>query len=414
MKLFKHLFVAAVVLTCAFMGNAQNTTSPYSAFGYGLLNDNATSSQRALGGVGYAMQNGRQVNAMNPASYASTDSLTFLWDIGADVSMLWSKENALKGHSTGGGLDYITMQFPISKTVGGSFGLVPFTSVGYSFGNTLDNGTESQTATGGLNQLYGGLSFRPFKGFSIGANMSYLFGTTLYENYLYTNTSSTSLYERIMQVRSWNLQLGIQYAYSFNENNKATLGLVYSPKKSLQGHTWGAKYDLTNDTRQDTIGYSSLSGNYQTPNSYGIGLGYNYGSKIYAELDVTYQQWKDVKYANIEGFTGNNITFDNRWKVATGLQYTPNYRGSYAKRIQYRIGGYYNHDYINVLGNNVREYGVSIGFGLPTPSTKTLVNLGFEYKHRSTTPVSKINENYFNITLGVTFNEMWFRKSKIY
>ena len=25
-----------------------------------------------------------------------------------------------------------------------------------------------------------------------------------------------------------------------------------------------------------------------------------------------------------------------------------------------------------------------------------------------------IKENYFNITLGLNFNEMWFRKSKIY
>ncbi len=47
-----------------------------------------------MGGVGYAMNSGRQINVMNPASYAAIDSLTFLFDLGADVSMLWSQEGA--------------------------------------------------------------------------------------------------------------------------------------------------------------------------------------------------------------------------------------------------------------------------------------------------------------------------------
>ena len=52
--------------------------TPYSKYGYGILNDQATSAQRSMGGVGYAMASGRQVNVMNPASYAAIDSITFL------------------------------------------------------------------------------------------------------------------------------------------------------------------------------------------------------------------------------------------------------------------------------------------------------------------------------------------------
>jgi hypothetical protein len=67
-----------------------------------------------------------------------------------------------------------------------------------------------------------------------------------------------------------------------------------------------------------------------------------------------------------------------------------------------------------VLGNNVRDYGVSVGFGLPVPSLKTIVNIGIEYKHRQANPNPLIKENYLNITLGVNFNEMWFVKNKLY
>lgn len=92
MKIKSFLLLAVMAMTAAPAALAQ-TTSPYSKFGYGLLGDNATSAQRQMGGVGYAMRSGRQINVMNPASYAAIDSLTFLFDMGTDVSMYWRKDN---------------------------------------------------------------------------------------------------------------------------------------------------------------------------------------------------------------------------------------------------------------------------------------------------------------------------------
>ncbi len=62
--------------------SAQDIVSPYSRLGYGLLNNNATATQRQMGGVGYAMNSGRQINAMNPASYASNELMAFLFYMG--------------------------------------------------------------------------------------------------------------------------------------------------------------------------------------------------------------------------------------------------------------------------------------------------------------------------------------------
>lgn len=64
-------------------------------------------------------------------------------------------------------------------------------------------------------------------------------------------------------------------------------------------------------------------------------------------------------------------------------------------------------------GNNVREYGLTMGFGLPAPGSKTVINLGFEWRHRQANPMPLIKENYFSVTLGVNFNELWFYQSKI-
>ena len=56
---------------------------------------------------------------------------------------------------------------------------------------------------------------------------------------------------------------------------------------------------------------------------------------------------------------------------------------------------------------------MSVGFGFPAVSSKTLVNLGFEYRNRQATPVAMLKEQYFNITLGVNFNQVWFLQSKL-
>jgi len=79
----------------------------------------------------------------------------------------------------------------------------------------------------------------------------------------------------------------------------------------------------------------------------------------------------------------------------------------------FRMGVFYNHDYINITGNNVRDYGASVGVSLPVPNGKTTVNLGLEWRHRYSAPTLLIKENYLNITLGVNFNELWFWKNKI-
>ena len=89
MKETKRWAVAIALLAMAVMAQAEGSvTSPYSRTGYGILNDNASGIQRSMGGVGYAMQNGRVINAMNPASYSQVDSLTFLWDVGLDLTNL--------------------------------------------------------------------------------------------------------------------------------------------------------------------------------------------------------------------------------------------------------------------------------------------------------------------------------------
>lgn len=399
---------------------AADVTTPYSMYGYGVIGDRATSMQRQMGGIGYAMSSGRQINAMNPASYAAIDSLTFLFDMGADVSLLWSREGSERRQSTGGGLDYVTMQFPITKFMGASIGMLPYTSVGYAFGNDIKHGAVENQGTGGINMAYFGLA-GTFKGFSLGANISYNFGNIVNDVYSNPANSGQSLVEHVMEVRDWDLVIGAQYKIPVSRTDNLTLGVTYSPAKSMHGRTWVTLQEMQLESKPDTIGFQHLTGKYGTPNSFGGGVSYNHErmSRWMIEADVTYQLWSKVKYSpiyrtdNPSAMVFQGMQFSDRMRVAVGGEWVPRLRGNYGQRMAYRLGGYFCDDYLSIQGNRVREFGVTCGVGLHTPQDKTLINIGFEWKKRRAYPQELIGENYFNITLGVNFNERWFWQRKI-
>ena len=404
------VLAAVTALSAAMAASAQEGMSPYSRFGYGLLNNNATAAQRQMGSVGYAMNSGRQINVMNPASYACIDTLTFLFDIGTAFTTLKSNENGTNQKNYGGGLDYVTMQFPITKWGGGSIGLVPYSSVGYSFGSKIDNGTSTRQGFGGINQAYLGLSARPFNGFSLGVNMSYLFGYITNDVYVYS--TSTSLFEQVIDVRDWMLQAGVQYSFKPDQRNRFTVGAVFTPGKSFRGKATVVKYDVTANESPDTVASLGLRNNYSRPDTWGAGINWQWDDRLMVEADFTYQPWSKAKFAKMDNFI--HTRFANRYQVGLGAEFVPVLRGgSYIQRIAYRAGAFINHDYMKVRDNNVREFGISCGLGLPTPAGKTRINVGFEYRHRQAHPNPLLKENYFNLTLGVNFNEVWFFKNKI-
>ncbi len=47
------------------------------------------------------------------------------------------------------------------------------------------------------------------------------------------------------------------------------------------------------------------------------------------------------------------------------------------------------------------------------PNGKTMINIGFEWRHRQAYPQALLTENHFTVTLGINFNEMWFFQRRI-
>ncbi|MDE7402377.1 MAG: hypothetical protein K2M87_03065 [Muribaculaceae bacterium] len=412
----KKLTTALLLMAASVLTVLADQNTPYSMYGYGILGDRATSMQRQMGGVGVAMNSGRQVNVMNPASYSAVDSLTFLFDMGADLSIIWSQQGSVKERATGGGLDYVTMQFPLARHFGGSIGLVPYSSVGYAFGNEIKHGTMSNQGSGGINELYLGFSGE-VKGFSLGVNVSYDFGNIVNDVFANPVGGSTKV-EHVMRVRDWNILIGAQYTARFTRNDRIVAGLTWSPKKAMLGRTWVTKQETTLESKPTYLIDTNMRRLYQQPNTVGAGLSYTHEkvSRFNVELDYLWQDWSKAKFSSLyadDKLVFEGMNFQNRQRWSLGAEIVPKVRGSYLERVTYRVGAYYADDYLKIKGNGVREYGVTAGFGFPTPEGKTIVNLGLEWKHRQAHPQSLVAENYLNINLGINFNEVWFFKRKI-
>ncbi len=82
-------------------------------------------------------------------------------------------------------LDYLAIGFPLSKKMGMGFGVMPFTSVGYSLSDIRTNGngaevTNIYTGDGGLNRIYASIGFEPIKDLSLGVTATFNFGSLTY------------------------------------------------------------------------------------------------------------------------------------------------------------------------------------------------------------------------------------------
>jgi hypothetical protein len=423
MTRYKVLISVCLVWMMAIEIAAQTSTnSPYTRYGFGQLSDQSFGNSQAMGGIAYGLRNGLQVNASNPASYSAVDSLTFIFDAGMSLQNANFKEGNVKINAKNSSVDYIAMQFRLAKGLGFSAGFLPYSNVGYNMNKTNKVTTDEHGNTtaanqayvgdGGLQQVYVGLGYQIFKGLSIGTNFSFLYGdithtaSTTFSN---TNAYSSSRSHKI-DVSDYKLDFGLQYTHKLKEKHVLNLGAIYSLGHELNstGYEYVEKYSGNTVITQSV---DTIKNAFALPHTFGLGATYVYDNKLTIGLDYTLQKWEDVKFFNKDG------AFQNRSKISVGAEYLPNPIGrSYFSNIRYRLGAYYSSPYAKIDGKDGnREYGVSVGLGIPLHfyNSRSILNISGQYVKVSPKIKGMLEENYLRINIGLTFNEQWFMKWKV-
>lgn len=412
MKIFKVLTLSLITLL-SFPALAENgMNSPYTRFGFGQLAGMETGTSKGMGGTGIGVHNNNQINLLNPASYAAVDTLTFLLDVGMSLSNTNLSEGSVKMNAANTTFDYLAMQFRLMPRLGFTLGFMPFSNIGYDFSEskTVSNDEEGEITTtnryygtGGLRKVTAGLGYMPFKGLSIGANFSYIYGEIYH--YIYNQYSDTNINSYTKQYRAdittYDIDLGLQYQARFGKS-RFTVGATYRPGHTIDDNA----YIITTISSNDTVSTTSLS----IPTTYGAGISYTYDERLTIAADYSMQQYSTANFFGVQGI--------NRHRASIGMEYIPEQlTRKLFRRVRYRAGLHYATSHYTVDGKpGPTEYGATVGIGLPIMNRwngKSIVNISGQYIHVRPNAPGMITENSLRLNIGLSFNETWFNKWKV-
>lgn len=433
MSFYKKVLGAGILASiCITPAVAQSgTNSPYSQYGLGLLNEQSSGFNRGMNGLGLGFREHNQVNYINPASYSALDSLTFIFDAGLSGQITNFSENGHKINANNADFEYAVAAFRAFKHVGVSFGIVPFTNVGYNYAITdYLNGdrnvayTNTYDGSGGIHQVYFGAGWEFLKGLSIGANVSYLWGDinrSVVNSYSDGSISTLSKYYTAT-VKSYKLDIGLQYQLALNKKNALTIGLTYG-----LGHKLGADPTCsiistnTMTAVADTMSITVNNG-LEMPTSLAAGVMWNHNDKLKLGADFLYQNWGTLKYPvyrvvnDMPKYELVDDYYKDRYKVTLGGEFCNDEMSRrFFDRVRFRAGVSYATSYYKVNGvNGPDEISASIGFGIPIVNAynnRSVLNISGQWVHSAAKGL--LTENTFRINIGITFNERWFMKWKV-
>lgn len=407
------LLLLLVQPACSFGQYSSN--SLYSVFGIGDLISNSFAKQSGMGRAGVALASDGFINTMNPATLTAFGSTDVLLDMG--ISAYYSKYTA-NGESVStfdGNLDHFAFGFPIAKWWGSSLGIKPFSEVGYSVststvyeGSTAEIDTEF-SGTGGISQIFWDNSFMLGKNLSLGLSLSYLTGTIyqtettdLLSAGFYTVETTNSYYLN-------NIYLGVGLLYNLHlRNDMLSIGLSYHPRLDLIA-TYNHEVTVVTEDGDITLTEESESSEeVGIPGSLEAGLAYHFNSKLKVVADFGIQEWEGnsslIKVANLTEKTSYHV----------GLEFWPDPERAwgYFNKIQYRLGGYYENSYILVRDNQIKDYGITFGLGLPFKNQKSMVNVSVELGKMGVVNDGLISEFYAGFSLDFALYSKWFAKKK--
>lgn len=416
--------VVSLATTVYIEAQNNNTESPYTRFGYGSLSGYSSTRSRALGGVSIASRQADLINPGNPASYVAVDSQTFIFDLGASIGFSHLVEGNSRDTRILGNLEYATILFPVTHWMALSAGILPYSSVGYRFGGSgtlLENNslpyTEKYSGKGNINDVYLGIGFKLVKGFTLGANVSYRYGAILHQRsleYQSSQTSNSFFYERL-SLKGVGATAGVQYGFFLSEEKELLIGATYRPSLAFFSTLEMREMMMRNNqvseiVRGDTI---KSKNSYKTPHEIGLGISYTHKNKLFLEADIQYNIWRGAFLEN------SYYTPQNQFSFAIGASFIPNALDrALGNRMEYRFGINGANSYLAIPtgGNKPAGYlegGLSFGLGIPLVDRRSTVDISLDYKHLMPRQKGMISENYIMLTLGLRFNEGWFKPLKI-
>ncbi len=413
-------FISAITVA-----RGQAASSAFSYLGIGETYGNSLTHNQGMAGVGVSNPQYYFLNNQNPALLVFNRLTVF--EAGLIGERRIVKGNGISETNGSGNLNYLATAFPVKYGKWStSIGLMPYSSVNYKLdytdaivGTTTNTVTVKETGEGGVNQFFWSNGVVLNKDFSVGLKASYLFGSVIRN---YTNTITTSnqpiIYLPNVYARNYTKDVSFTAGVSFHKDSlgskkkyKLNIGAVYDFKADLNTE-YNARIERRNSGGilvDSTTLVNNVKGSITVPASYSAGISLANKDYWVIGLDFTYLDYRKFKDFSREtqpwGAEG--------WKLSLGTEFTPDPTalGSYLKRLTYRTGVSYDKYPYLINGSIVKDFGINFGLSLPVSRISSL-DVAVKVGKRGDLQANTIEENYFKIYFGMTFNDQWFIKRR--
>jgi hypothetical protein len=421
-----RILITILLFIPLYSSGQKSVNSPLARYNLGIIEPAGSLRSLGMGGTGVAIRDNLNIYYLNPASYSSLDTNSFVFDFGIDYGVNIVTDGTNDDLSEDLNFDHFMIGFPISKRWGVAMGIVPVSNGYYNIAEHFNEDDPSEEYTsyhggsGGYTNFFLGTGLNITKNLSAGANLSLLFGSIkrfnefIFADYYYT--FQTNITEKL-QMTGIGFDAGLQYAAPLKNDYFLNSGVSFSSGKNCKSIRESITYRYNVYSSTDTVQYSyNDSEKASIPWTIRAGIAFGKKYKFVTSLDYVYTKWAD---AEIPG-SADNLT--NTQTLLFGAEYTPdrlsNY--SYLKRIDYRIGGHIGNNYLLLNDYKVNEFGASIGAGIPmkrryaSPAAfYSKFNFYVDYTRKSMTGAPFIhNENYYTIGLSLNLYDNWFFKRK--
>jgi hypothetical protein len=395
----------------------EGTSSPYSFYGIGDVKFKGTIENNSMGGVA-VFADSIHINLKNPALLSSLKLTTF--SLGGSYSFNTVETYTQSAKTKRFNFDYLAVGLPFNKFAV-SFGLMPYSSVGYKIQNiaTTENPEiQRYNGSGGINKVFTGIGYQLTKELSVGADFQYNFGkiettSIVYRDQVQYGTRETNS----SNVSGLNINAGIAFQSKLTKKLTINSSITYTPEANLT---------LSNSRNIAVIAITTLGGanvvddqdipvsntKLKLPSKLTIGTGIGQEKKwmVGAELSFLGTSSFGNRFNDI-----TNVDFENSTKFNVGGYYIPKYNSfsNYLDKIVYRGGFRYETTGLVINNRSIKEQAFSFGLGLPVSGTLfSNINLGFEFGKRGTKNVGLVQENFGNVMIGLSLNDKWFQKRK--
>jgi hypothetical protein len=417
----KYSILVTMLTVTSFGAIAQNNFLPYSQFGIGELEDGYYNRTTGLGNTGIAYRSNRFLINNNPASYTGLTNQYYTMELGVRGTFIDYTGTPVAPASTQSGditFRRLVLGIKVSKHWGSSIGLVPFSTQNYEFNVPYNvQGTNQVVANsyytghGSVNKAYWANSYEFFHHLSIGVEAGYIFGQLNQKNILQNTVTGATFTSTENDVDLQNLYMtyGMQLYGRLGKHWEYCLGGTYTQKAAL----------LASPTTLVLASDSSILQNEQfnesylyLPQSYGIGLSISHNQKYTWIAEYRYQDWNSVAQQNSYPSQGYSIVSSERGSLGFEISKKKTFYNSSVELSYIQTGVYYSNSYLQINGYQIKDIGVTFGFGVNSLKSPLSYNIIFQGGIKGTTRNQLIQENYANVTFVLNFGAIWFTKGR--